>query len=255
MKGDEVATRQRLDSAVGLLRLHFGAATFNDYLSETELRLDDGGQTFRSESIRMVFPNNDGPFLDPINWKDTEEILEKIDLSEDKARLRLALEYLYRGTADSDFASFWIALELICDDHHDKTFYKKLSETYKLSFAEVKKGDAAGFKYFLRCRQQFFHKGLRPAWNADAERFFQLLLLDLLRNELGMERRTHAATYLKFADPNLNDLGLTDKVESFDPRETDKPTDKEVEQAIDERAKYYAEHVKEWGQKSKDLWN
>lgn len=101
ISGIEHETKSALDAAIGLLRLHFGWAAFNHILADQELNLSNNSLQNRTGAIRIP-QRNEGPFLHPINWFDSEEILKSIDSHEEPQRLVRALEYIHKGFSESD---------------------------------------------------------------------------------------------------------------------------------------------------------
>lgn len=206
--GSEAEAKRTLNCAVGLLRLHFGYAAFHELVKDDEIKLSDGSFNIRTGAVRIL-QKNEGPFLHPQNWKDSDAVAQAIHQGPNKGRLSLALEYVHKGISESDFMSYWLSLELICDTHKENGIVEKIADAYELTFNQVKKDDLVGFKHLLRARQDFFHKGIRPTFNTDVERYIQLFLLDLLRNEVGLPKRKNAIAYLQHANPSLHFLGLT----------------------------------------------
>lgn len=161
------------------------------------------------------------------------------------------MEYIHRGISDSDYTAYWIALELICDSHEENGIVGKLSKTYGIPFKTIKKEDTLGHKSLLRSRHNFFHKGVRPNLSADVERYFQLILLDLLRNELKLQPKQHAIAFLK-TQPDLFALGLTPKRDDEAGQvKKAEPISEEIKAAV---IKAYEDSFSQYRQDAKVLW-
>lgn len=248
--GNEKEVKGSLDAVIGLLRLHFGLSAFYQIAADQELKLADGRMQMRTDAIRIP-QKNEGPFLHPVNWLDSEEILQSLTSHRDARRLILAMEYIHKGFSDADFAAYWIALELICNSHQENKIIEKLVDAYGFPFKKIKNDNVIGYKEFLKARQRFFHKGIRPTFPADSERYLQLMLLDLLRSELGLTAKKHAVVFAR-SGPDLAPLSLTPKrdLPSNKIKKAEPPTEEEKAAVI----RVYEAAISEYERYAEAVW-
>ena len=140
-----------------------------------------------------VIQSSNGPNMSPENWLHFEETSARIDDVEDtekKARIRRSLEFYQSGKASHDtalsekFFFYWTAIQILCEGGGTMQTNRQLQSIYGFSKKQVE-ADLL-WKGIVDLRNRFFHAGIKIELYKDAERYLQLLFLDLLRHELGL---------------------------------------------------------------------
>ena len=206
----EAETASRLNRAETQLSMHFGSNAVYRCVFEAIFETKAGGQYSVAGGVMAVVQSSDGPSMTSTNWSLLEEATSRIENLEDqmkKDRIRRALEFYHGGKTSPDtahgekFFFYWTALQILCEGKGTLATNVKFQKIYSFSKEEVE--DKLFWKGILEARNDFFHTGKRVHLYKDAERYLQLMFLDLMRYELSLSA-VHAALS---AQPHL-DLSL-----------------------------------------------
>lgn len=218
-QGNEIETKKRLNMLASILNMHFG----NNYLRDIwvegivnahDAKLHTFGAPFQLPQII------EGPAIHPLNWKHSKSILQKIaNLTYEKKQIiELALTLFERGIRDKSgtkFFYYWVALEVLCQTNNADHITQKLATFYNTDKDTIK--EKLYWKKFFVARHNYFHKGVSPNFSATAERYAQLLFLDLLRCELSMKNLGHLSSFINmlkkdpFQDPTKEEIEKASK--------------------------------------------
>ena len=150
----------------------------------------------------------DGPWMAEYNWRCVEDTflqIESITNSDKKARIKRALEFFHSGKSardigrDEKFFFYWTAITVLCEGKGTADINARLQAIYGFSFKEVE--EKLRWKDILKARNLFFKQGKSIHLHKDAERYLQLLFLDLLRHEIDLPQ-------IKAALSQINKLDL-----------------------------------------------
>ncbi|AGI69374.1 hypothetical protein OAN307_c39460 [Octadecabacter antarcticus 307] len=190
----EADTLSRLDRMEALLSIHFGSNAVYRQVFEAIYDAQPGGPyTFFGDVMATLQPF-DGPMMASENWRLFEEAISQKDAIRDatkKNRINRALEFYHSGKTSPDtahgekFFFYWTAFQIFCEAGGTMATNRQLQSIYKFSKKQVE--DDLLWKGIVDLRNNFFHKGVQILLIKDAERYLQLLFLDLLRDELGLE--------------------------------------------------------------------
>ena len=190
--------------------MHAGWNLLREIIFEGEVSAHDEKCSVTGEIIRMP-QGCEGPFLHKQNWEDIGAIARQLKLvqPEVRTRIELSLEFLDRALREDDaFFYYWTALEILCNGTA-QAIRSKLRTCYELkNVQEV--DDKTRFGIIATWRHDFFHKGIRPHMTFDVERYIQMMLLDLLRQELLLPLRGHTASLQHTVGYDLSSIGLAD---------------------------------------------
>lgn len=210
VSGNELSVRRRLNIVSGITCLHAGWNFLREVVFEGEVSAHDEQCSVTGEIIRMP-QVCEGPFLHHQNWEDIRAIARQLRQvpPEARKRIELSLEFLDRALREDDaFFYYWTALEILCNGTA-QAIRAKLRRCYQLkNVQEV--DDKTGFGVIAAWRHDFFHKGIRPHMTFDVERYIQMVLLDLLRQELFLPLQGHTASLQHAVGYDLSSIGLAD---------------------------------------------
>jgi hypothetical protein len=209
--GNELATKSYLNKTEALIVLHMGRNFLRSVVADGEVHAADGKFNLSSQLIKLPQPA-EGPFLHKQNWDDFDEI--KVTLAtlqiEIRNRIELSLEFFERAIrADDGFFDYWTSLEILCNGK-EKKIRSKMQNCYKLKDIKKDVDDQSGFGVIAAWRHALVHDGVRPQVSSDAERYIQLLYLDLLRQELDLPPRNCIKAMQQAIGYDLSPLGLMD---------------------------------------------
>lgn len=201
VNGDENKTKSNLDQLEAILSARLGSNTLHSLIYEGELPLTDACQAKTLGQAVPVLNQCDGPFLDKDNWESSLKLVEATDAlskGDKQNRIRLALQYYQKGKntfrSEEKFFFYWTAITIVTGDTATKAINKNLQYIYSENKSYV--DDKLAWKWAIECRNDFFKRGIRLNFHANIERYFQLLFLDLLEHELGLETDKHLLSYI-----------------------------------------------------------
>ena len=208
--GDEATAKERLNLLAAIVCTHAGQNIMRGCVFEGELAA--AGGTITSSSAPSKMPQlSEGPFLAAQNGADIFEVAACVsDTAEPlRGRLQLALRLVESAMRrDQGFLEYWTALEVVCDGKSGRILDRFRSIYGLLSHKEA--AELSGLGVLTKWRGAFVHRGREPHLTADIERYLQLIFLDLLRFELGLESRLHAGSMQQAKGYDLSSLGLRD---------------------------------------------
>lgn len=190
----EADTLSRLDRVEALLSIHFGSNVVYRQVFEAIFEARPDGKYSLVGDVMAVVQPSDGPNMAPENWHLFEEAIARIETIGDiakKERIKRALEFYHSGKTSSDtahgekFFFYWTAIQILCNGRGSMATNHQFQSIYGFSKEQVE-GDLL-WKGILKARNDFSHAGVKIHLHKDAERYLQLLFLDLLRHELGLE--------------------------------------------------------------------
>lgn len=208
--GDEAIAKDRLNLLAAIVCTHAGQNIMRDCVFEGELSA--AGGTITSSSAPSKMPqSSEGPFLAAQNGADIFEVAACMSDAEEplRGRLQLALRLMDSAMrSHQGFLEYWTALEVVCDGKSGRVL-----DRFRRIYGLKNHKDAAalsGLGVLTKWRHEFVHRGREPRLTADIERYLQLLFLDLLRLELGLESRLHTGSMQQAKGYDLSPLGLRD---------------------------------------------
>lgn len=191
---EEADTLSRLDRLEALLSIHFGSnAVYRRVFQAIFEARPDGDYSVVGDEMAVIQPS-DGPDMAPDNWWAFEEACSCIEALTDvarKERLRRALEFYHGGKSSPDtargekFFFYWTALRILGEGNRTLHTNSQLQVIYGFSKEEVE--GKLLWKRIVELRNDFFYAGKKIHLYKDAERYLQLLILDLFRHELGLD--------------------------------------------------------------------
>jgi hypothetical protein len=201
------AAAARLDAAAGLVSIHAGRNAIRAIVFEGVLAGETDGWSLYSAVHRVPQPV-EGPYMEADLWKLVEEAAVAIDAAprDVKDRVRLALEFIGRALQSSEaFLFYWTAFELLSGGAQGTR--ADLAKAYGLKHAQHV-DHATGFGKVCESRHKLIHSGIAVSLSAAAERYVQLLLIDLVRLKLGLEPQFHALHFQLNQLASLPELGV-----------------------------------------------
>ena len=190
---NEAETLARLNRMEALLSAYFGSNTVYRKVFEAVFEAKTGGNYSITSDVFATIQQCDGPIMAADNWVYFEETVEQLEVlsdSDKKSRLRRALEFFHSGKSavdtavDEKFFFYWTSLQILCEGKGTMATNRKLQTIYNFSKDEVE--EKLLWKDIVSARNDFHHTGKKIHLHKDAERYLQLLFLDLLRNELDL---------------------------------------------------------------------
>ncbi len=190
----ENETISRLNRVEALLSVYLGSNIVYKLVFEAFYEAQKGGKYSVVSDVLASIQSCDGPNASPQNWSFFEETAEKINALEDqnkKARIRRALEFYHSGKntidigRDEKFFFYWTAIAVLCEGKGTKEVNLRLQTIYGFSKTQVEE-DLLWKKIYL-ARNDFFYEGKNIHLHKDAERYMQLLFVDLLRHEIELQ--------------------------------------------------------------------
>jgi hypothetical protein len=202
-----------LDRISALLCVHFGRNFLHEIVFDGEVKADTGGygtKGYDTKSIVQRTPTaSDGPFLVKQLSDDMVQVMQRLRVipQEVRTRVELALCYCEKAQRQNEgFLEYWTSMEILCGGKAQKIRYC-LQKCY--AFQSRNEVDSKlGFGVVAKWRHDMIHKGLKPVVSANVERYLQLMFLDLLRYELGIDTKRYMVIMQRAREYNLSSLGL-----------------------------------------------
>ncbi len=205
----EPTVRNRLDEVAGLVKACCGINMMREVVYEVIVKADSSGIVGFSPVFEKVMPC-DGPFVEDSSFVEINEVSIRLQnlRSYKRQRVDLALQYFNRALERDDvFFNYWTALEILCDGKSGR-IKKKVSDCYATHKLHNDEANRA-IRQITDLRNAFIHKGVRPHLSTDAERYIQMLFLDLLRQEIDLKFVNHLGVFRSKGGYDLKCLGLS----------------------------------------------
>ena len=200
-KGDEFITKTCLNEAESILSLYLGNNFLHSIVFDGEMALTDKGSATIPGPPIAIPQKCDGPFLSKDNWDAVLETFQKINNITDPdkvSRVNLALRFFQKGkntfNDDESFFLYWTAIIALLEESRTMYINQKLQVLYSMSKEDVE--DKLMWKWAYEVRNDILHNAKSVVFHMQIERYFQLLFLDLLRGELGLECKKFLENYL-----------------------------------------------------------
>ena len=187
---------RKTDQFIGLLRTICGNGLFREIARQATVNYSTGRMTSPSRTIRPPKPC-EGIYINETHWLSCFQLLNKVENSPVKDRLLQSLTIFERAaqsTNPTNFFLYWVSIEVLCDSHNAHKIAEILSNAYKQSTGEIKQN--LGLKHLIRLRQDVFHSGKEVKLGVDAEKYIQVLFLDLLNQILDIPCENHIQNYI-----------------------------------------------------------
>jgi hypothetical protein len=207
--GDEGGSRRILDEAAALMCLHTGQNVMRHIVFEGEVDAAGDKMHVPSDAVKMPHPV-EGPFLSLVNGADimaTATSIRTLNDDNKRRRLLLALQLVDQAMRSRfGFLEYWTALEVVCDGRAGsiKTALSKILGLQNHNEAAT----VSRLGVLAEWRHAYVHQGIAPNMNVHVERYLQLLFLDLLRHQLGLEYRAHFMSLQTTHGVDLSQLGV-----------------------------------------------
>lgn len=178
------------DEFVGLMRAYGGSNLFRQKAYECATTLDDVGREIGKSEFVPFIQSFDGPFATSEVWQAFGEIDAAIASCNHLLRNRVlrATQLVEQGAAVEPglkFFSYWVALEVAVGDHSFHKILRVLSKAYDQKKNAYVQNDL-GFQVLYGIRTNVFHDGETYEMTFVVERYFQQLVLDVVRAVLGL---------------------------------------------------------------------
>ncbi len=202
----EEKTISRLNRVEALLTAYLGSNTVYKLVFEAFYPAEGDKYQIVSDVMASI-QQCDGPSIADSNWRGVEDTfseIESITNSHKKARIKRALEFFHSGKSTKDigrdekFFFYWTAITVLCEGKGTTDINNRLQKIYDFTFKEVE--EKLRWKDILNARNFFFKQGKSIHLHKDAERYLQLLFLDLLRDELGLNPINAALSVIDVLD-------------------------------------------------------
>ncbi len=189
----------RLDQFVGVLRAVCGNSLFREVAREATVSVPGGSMKTPSRTIRMPKPC-EGTVVNSTHWDRCFSLLEKMEKvnTADRDRLILAVQLFEKAAREESPANFflyWVSIEVLCDTHKTGAIKKKLKQSYSKSMSFIQ--NDLGFEALINLRTNVFHNGQAVNLGVDAERYIQVIFLDLLNAILGENCERYVEKYIE----------------------------------------------------------
>lgn len=194
-----------------LLRAYVGHNLLREKVFDRQVMARDGSTPHGERYTLMKFPQpGDGPFFMDFVWNGAKAAIDSLKVADKdtQRRVELALEYLSKGfAADRGFVEYWTACEILCEGKRAPEMRKRLQSYY--GFPDRKDVDRIlRLKTLEVWRHNLLHRGIYPDFKPQVERYLQMMFLDLLRSELGLEGPGYMLSFLHSPGYDLTDLGI-----------------------------------------------
>jgi len=206
-KTNELLTKKTFDYLASILLIHCGKYIAYNKIADTIFDLEKGDFSVQGDWIARPMPI-EGFGRSDFKERSHELILAIKNISDNnkKNRIDASFRLIAKAHQENDyFLSYWVALEVVCGGK-SKTINKKLQDIYKEDESFI--NDTLKLKWLTDTRNAFFHDGKQPHISKELERYFQLLYLDLLRNELGLEPIYGLRSMIENNNCDLSMLGI-----------------------------------------------
>ncbi|MBN8827975.1 MAG: hypothetical protein J0H68_04650 [Sphingobacteriia bacterium] len=197
-KIEEKAIFSLLNQLEALFCLYIGNNAIHSLVFEREICLN-GTINFIGPYIDLLY-EFDGPFTSMEYWKELCNSLENLYKAEtEKAqRIELALDFIQKVKSDTNditnFYLYWTAITIVTKDTSTLAINKTLQNIY--GFAEKEVDIKLKWKWAVDTRNDIFKRGKNIKFYPHIRKYFQLLFLDLLRNELKLRPKKYLLSYL-----------------------------------------------------------
>lgn len=188
----EAETLARLDRVEALVSIYFGSNLVYKKVFEAVYEATPAGKYSVVGDEMAAIQSSNGPATGADKWELFQESCIRIEAFKDtekKERINRALEFFHSAKSSPDkskgekFFFYWTSFQVLCEGKGTMATNSQLQSIYGFSKEEVE--DLLLWKGVLNARNDFFHHGKKINLHKDAERYLQLLFLDLLHHQLG----------------------------------------------------------------------
>lgn len=207
---DYKEARYRLDIASGIVALYFGRNLVPKILIETSASVNDAGLNITPETRRFPLIT-DGPFISTEKWQEIFDSISRLRAMKlNKANQIERAISVFREALNSEqgYIYYWTALDVLTDSNAGESkVISKLQQCYRLGSANEVKDKFAVLK-LKNIRNELIHQGVSYTVPGDIERFTQLMFIDILRHELGLQHVGYMERLLTTPGYDLSSIGL-----------------------------------------------
>jgi hypothetical protein len=185
-----LAASSSVDQLIGLMRSFSGNNLFRQRAYDCIVELDGEYKETTSTSVVPLIHSFEGPYTSAEVWLAFDEITSALLTCDVHLRNRLMrvaqlIEHGASAPLGLKYFSYWIALEVAADTHSFGKIVTLLRDAYSVKDnASVQ--NVLGLTALKDMRTAVFHHGAPYDMNPAVERYFQQLLLDVIRAKLGL---------------------------------------------------------------------